>query len=268
MDVDANTGFNEHILTPMTLRAIESITGNRIAVRSLTKINELIELIKVDMAGLTSQQEKREQLLYLFYQQLGFGGDWRKWLELDSIMLDRVVETRNGIPISLGTLFIHFAAYFDVAVTGILFPAQFVLRFGEGPDYVYVDPTDGKVLSRHDLEVRLRGIEGNHAMLTDSSLEEASYQALFLQILKVMKAGLIRDEHFSQALRCVDIILTIEPDEPYEIRDRGFLLQQLDCNKLASDDFSFFIEHCPDDPLTHILKAQVDVMSAEIDIIH
>lgn len=251
-----------------SLSAIEMVTEKPLLEQAIIELDQLIALIEVDMQGLSCDVEKRDQLLYLFYQQLGFSGDWRKWLELDSVLLHKVISSRNGIPISLGTVFMYFAEHFEVDVTGILFPGQFVLRFGSEKQATYVNPADGQVLSRHNLQVLLRGIEGNHALLSDDDLLEASNEMHYLRLLQVLKAALIRDEHFSYALACIDLILELEPDEPYEIRDRGFLLQQLDCNKLASEDFAYFIEQCPDDPITRVLKAQVEDLAATVDTLH
>ncbi|QUM78688.1 tetratricopeptide repeat protein [Moritella sp. 24] len=251
-----------------SLSAIEEVTEKALLEDAIIELDALIELIEVDMQGFTCEAEKRDQLLYLFYQQLGFSGDWRKWLELDSVLLHKVISTRNGVPLSLGTVFMYFAEHFEVDVTGILFPGQFVLRFGSKDDGKYVDPADGQELDHHKLQVLLRGIEGNHALLSDDDLLEATNEMHYLRLLQVLKAALIRDEHFSYALRSIDLILELEPDEPYEIRDRGFLLQQLDCKKLASEDFSYFIEQCPDDPITRVLKAQVEELAAANDTIH
>ena len=251
-----------------TLSAIEMITEKPLLEEAIIELDELIALIEVDMQGFSCAVEKREQLLYLFYQQLGFAGDWRKWLELDSVLLHKVISSRNGVPLSLGTVFMYFAEHFEVEVKGILFPRQFVLRFGSEQAATYVDPADGQVLTRHKLQVLLRGIEGNHALLTESDLLEANNEMHYLRLLQVLKAALIRDEHFSYALRCIDLILELEPDEPYEIRDRGFLLQQLDCKKLAREDFAYFIEQCPDDPISRVLKAQVEELTVADDTIH
>lgn len=251
-----------------TLSALEMITEKPLLEEAIIELDGLIELIEVDMQGFTCEVEKRDQLLYLFYQQLGFAGNWRKWLELDSVLLHKVISSRNGVPLSLGTVFIYFAEHFEVDVKGILFPGQFVLRFGSEKEAVYVDPADGQVLTQHKLQVLLRGIEGNHALLTDDDLLEVNNEMHYLRLLQVLKAALIRDEHFSYALRCIDLILELEPDEPYEIRDRGFLLQQLDCKKLASEDFAYFIEQCPDDPITRVLKAQVEELGDANDTIH
>ena len=271
-DDDFDGEFEDIIVddvTIATLSALEVIMEMPILEQAVDRLSELVDMIEADMHGLESQTERREQLLYLFYQQLGFSGQWRKWLELDSVLLHKVIETRNGVPISLGTLFIHLATYFDVEVDGILFPAQFVLRFEDEQGHnIFVDPANGEVLTRHKLEILLRGIEGNHAQLDEKDLLVASNEGHYLRLLQVLKAALIRDEHFSFALRCIDLILLLDPDEPYEVRDRGFLLQQLDCNKLASEDFSYFIEQCPDDPITRVLKSQIEELSATVDTVH
>ena len=87
-------------------------------------------------------------------------------------------------------------------------------------------------------------------------------------MMQVIKAALIRDEHFAYALRSIEFILEQTPWDPYEIRDRGFLLQQLDCNRLASQDFTYFIEQCPDDPVIRILKVQVDELDSIVEVVH
>jgi len=256
-------------VTIATLSALEVIMDMPLLEDTVDQLSELVGMIEADMQGLESQSERRDQLLYLFYQQLGFCGQWRKWLELDSVLLHKVIETRNGVPISLGTLFIHLAEYFDVDVDAILFPAQFVLRFNDEQDgKIYVDPANGDILTRHKLEVLLRGIEGNHVQLDENDLIVASNEGHYHRLLQVLKAALIRDEHFSFALRCIDLILLMDPEDPYEVRDRGFLLQQLDCNQLASEDFAYFIEQCPDDPITRVLKSQIEELSAVVDTVH
>ena len=46
----------------------------------------------------------------------------------------------------------------------------------------------------------------------------------------------------------------MKPGDPLETRDRGFIYEQLDCPRFAADDFEYFIEQCPDDPVADVLK--------------
>ena len=54
--------------------------------------------------------------------------------------------------------------------------------------------------------------------------------------------------------------MVITDSDPYEIRDRGYLLQNLKCDELAIKDFETFIEECPDDPSIEVLQSQIEEM--------
>jgi len=83
-------------------------------------------------------------------------------------------------------------------------------------------------------------------------------QAVIVEYISLLKSTLIREQAFEQALLCVDILLSLNPDDPMQRRDRGFLLHQLDCFKVAVDDYRFFVEKCPKDPAAQLLKIQLD----------
>ena len=60
----------------------------------------------------------------------------------------------------------------------------------------------------------------------------------------------------------------LNPNDPFERRDRGFLLHQLDCFKVAYDDYQYFVEQCPKDPAAQLLKLQLDKISISDTILH
>ena len=70
------------------------------------------------------------------------------------------------------------------------------------------------------------------------------------------------------ALACSDLALLINPEDPHEIRDRGYIYQQLDCCHAAAEDYSYFIEQCPEDPAADLLKLQVQALNAEPLTLH
>ena len=56
--------------------------------------------------------------------------------------------------------------------------------------------------------------------------------------------------------------------DPYERRDRGYLLRQLDCHNIARDDFEFFVSECPDDPATELIQHQLEEMEYQHNTLH
>ena len=99
-------------------------------------------------------------------------------------------------------------------------------------------------------------------------IEEVSRLSLIVKHVSSLKNSLIREEQFPQALKCVDILIALRPEDPFERRDRGFLLHQLDCFKVAYDDYQFFVENCPKDPAAQLLKMQLDKITIADTVLH
>lgn len=196
-------------------------------------------------------------LLPCLYDGLGFAGDSETFFSVDNCLMNRVLARREGIPVSLGILLIHLCRRFGVDAEGINFPGHFLVRMWSEEEGAVIDPFTGRQLPRHEVELLLRGARGNLARLTPEHLKGTSDTEVLVRLLNVTKAAYINQHKFGKALACSELLLRLKPDCPFERRDRGFLYEQLDCGKLAADDFEFFIEHRPDDPIADVLKAQI-----------
>lgn len=221
-------------------------------------------VIKSKLSGyVRADKSKLEQLLNILYQQQEFQGDWEAFFKVENALISRVLARRKGIPISLGVLFMDLLTACDFNVQGICFPSGFLIRISLEDDILYLDPFTGELPSWEQLELRVRGQLGNHARLTLDMLQPDDNKTIIIRLINVIKAGYIQEELLDRALLCCDILLRIEPEDAYEVRDRGFLFQQLDCYNLASSDFEYFIEQFPQDPLVSLLKRQIKQMNFE-----
>lgn len=86
-------------------------------------------------------------------------------------------------------------------------------------------------------------------------------------VIAEQKVNLLEEGFLEEALNCVETMMQLLPEDPYERRDRGLVLQQLDCDKWAKDDFDYFIKACPNDPMAIFLKLQIDDLN-QLDTIH
>ena len=71
-----------------------------------------------------------------------------------------------------------------------------------------------------------------------------------------------------QQARQIWRVLRMKPGDPLETRDRGFIYEQLDCPRFAADDFEYFIEQCPDDPVADVLKVQLAALDLSPKPLH
>jgi regulator of sirC expression with transglutaminase-like and TPR domain len=130
---------------------------------------------------------------------------------------------------------------------------------------VIFDPITGEPINWQELDIRMNELDGDPS---SQFLSGEKNQLLLINYLSALKNALIQAGLFQQALKCVDILLAIHPDDPIERRDRGFLLHQLDCFKVAYDDYRYFVEQCPQDPAAQLLKIQLDNIKIDQNVLH
>ncbi len=183
--------------------------------------------------------------------------------------LDKVLARKMGIPASLGAVFLYLCGRLSLPVKPIAFPSQLVLRIDELDEApVFINPFNGERVSQRILRGWLKGSQGPLAELEDSQLLPSDNPTIIGRWLTVAKSALLREEKYALALRCSELALTFSPDDPYEIRDRGYIFQQLDCDRVAATDYEYFIEQCPDDPAAELLKMQVKALNEEQATLH
>lgn len=213
-------------------------------------------------------KDKLLALLDILYKQQGYEGDWRAFFKVKNALISRVFARRKGIPISLGILLLDFLQLCDFDAQGICFPSGFLIRINLEDELLYLDPFTGELASWELLELRVRGQLGNHAKLTLDMVQPDSNEIIVKRFLNVLKAAYIQADNIEVALLCSDILLRLDPDDAYEVRDRGFLFQQLDCLSLARNDFEFFMKQHPKDPMVHILQKQIQDMNFDNQVMH
>ncbi len=235
---------------------------------AMTLENMLEELEQV-LVHETDPQQKFAVFLRHFYHDFGFQGDADTFFASDNAFIDKVLERRKGIPVSLGAILLYLGERLGFPLQGVLFPTQFVLKltwYGEKP--LYINPFNGEYVSKSILRAWLIGQEGPTAKLKEADLKAADNSAVLGRWLAVLKGALLREEQYALALKCTDVALSFEPDDPYEVRDRGYIYQQLQCNQLAADDYQYFIDQCPRDPAAQLLKLQVNLLNSQTVTVH
>jgi regulator of sirC expression with transglutaminase-like and TPR domain len=92
----------------------------------------------------------------LLFQQLGFRGNSENYFDPANSYLNRVMDRRLGIPISLCAIYLFLGRRLGLPLVGIGMPGHFLCRFQSTTEEIFVDPFHGgKLLSRLDCRKRL-----------------------------------------------------------------------------------------------------------------
>ena len=209
-------------------------------------------------------------LLHFFYRELAFSQDASQFFASQNCFLDKVIMFRTGLPLSLAIVLQTMATRLGFQIQGINFPGHFLLRVDfADKTFVYLDPCNGNILTYSDIETMYCRILGDveQQKMPPETLLAASCEESIVRLLHNIKAAYIAAQDYQPALMAVELLIELCPDDPYERRDRGFLLHQLDCLQLAVADYQYFIRQCPKDPASPLLAAQVKQLAAQATVV-
>lgn len=201
----------------------------------------------------------------IFISQLLIDNERPIWPVL-SYQTSKSIDYKIVAPVVKAAIIQYVANACELEVEIVYLPEKIMVRILCDDVYSIVfDPVNGESLNWQELEQGLDELGGDPSRVF---LEPMEQESIVVEYLTGLKSSLIHEQRFDQALKCVDLLLSMRPDDPFERRDRGFLLHQLDCFKVAYDDYQYFVEQCPKDPAAQLLKLQLDKISVKDTVLH
>lgn len=183
-------------------------------------------------------------LCRLLGDQLGFRGNSTDYYAPENSLLDRVVERRLGIPITLAIVYIAVGARVGVEVQGIGFPGHFIARVG-GEAGVYVDPFHrGALLDDSKLQELASEFIGPGAEPSRSHLASVSPRAVAVRMLSNLEAAYARRAEHALAWVAADRAHGITGDAIF-LRNRGLHASAMGSHALAIGDLEAYLDAQP-----------------------
>jgi regulator of sirC expression with transglutaminase-like and TPR domain len=218
--------------------------------RSLDVVKELVERTRPLIDSAETPSEAVAALNHAFFELERFRGNKERYDDPRNSDLDEVLSRRRGLPITLSILYVEVARQLGLEAYGIGFPGHFlakVVGVSDLPDAeIIVDPFFARTLRKQDCVERLRAAIGEDDPDSRRWLQPATTLEIYIRMLNNLKMLYLRDGDGLSALGCFDRILVLAPHSALEFRDRGNLLERLDCVRAAIDDYSQFLELAPD----------------------
>lgn len=187
-------------------------------------------------------------LNHFFFEELGFAGNRECYDEADNSYLNRVIERRRGIPISLSLLYVEIGHALGLRLAGVAFPGHFLVRLDRSTGASIIDVFDsGRMLSENELQRRLQ------AAFADARprplavyLQPASQRDVLLRWLSNLKRAHANARDWAQLLKVADRLVALRPTAPEERRDRALAYELLECPRAAAEDLAAYVAARPD----------------------
>jgi len=203
----------------------------RAAARLLTEIaREAVARAAANPKADAGDPEARRQVLAsLMHGHFGFGGDAQNYDDPANANLVRVLETRRGLPVALGLLWLHAAEAAGWGAHGVGFPGHVLLAIKGSQGPVLVDVfNDGRRLEAPDLRSLIKRVEGDRAELRPGMLVTMGKRAVLLRLRNNIKLRRLRAHDVEGALACVDDMRRVAPENALLWREAGLMNQRLE----------------------------------------
>ena len=136
-------------------------------------LDQLAEEFRTKWHATESPPGKAARLLSNFlFKDKGFSGNREEYYDPDNSYLNRVIETRQGIPISLSALYVFVGKRLGLPVVGVGMPGHFLVKLeGETPTQFVDCFNGGTILREQDCEqfITASGLDYHPQLLEKSS---------------------------------------------------------------------------------------------------
>jgi len=171
-----------------------------------------------------------EGLCFYLKEVVGLHGDLERYYQADNSFIDRVLETRCGIPITLAVIYAEIGQRLGLSSEGVNFPGHFLVRVrAEAVELppVLIDPFAGRVISHTECQTFLQQTQGETQTLGPQHLQTAGSQQVLLRMLNNLKQLALAQGDYPALIRYSGWIQEADPALRLEHRDRALAYEQL-----------------------------------------
>jgi regulator of sirC expression with transglutaminase-like and TPR domain len=209
-----------------------------------------------------STVSRRVELLNDFlFGQMNFQGNHEHYYDPRNSFLNDVMDRKKGIPITLSVIYLHLAWKMGLSAEGVGFPGHFLVRILEDSRTIYVDAFHkGNVMDRHDCADLLERISEGSIELQESFLSPLDKKRTLSRMLRNLKGIYVECGNHSKLVPVMDKIISLNPGDAQEFRDRGVIHYKREANLLALQDFEKYLSMIPTGDESEMVRQYVEIL--------
>lgn len=206
------------------------------------QLDFIAESVRDHAGDTTDAGELSHAIDYQLFTVRGFHGNTTDYSDPENSYLDRVLERKTGLPITLSLVYMEIAQRVGLRCDGVGFPGHFIVRCGDPDTPIFVDPfLQGARLDREELLARLRSVEIGNAS-PESFLAAVTRRQILQRMLNNLHGVFRERRDMDRWHATVNLLLRIEPWNAALTGERGMLNYRLGKPAAALDDLERYVE--------------------------
>lgn len=199
------------------------------------------------------------------FEDEGYRGNDSDYYDPRNSYLNDVIDRRVGIPISLSVLAMAVGQRAGLQIEGVGLPGHFIAKAVDGLQEVYFDPFHGgQLLTPVACRSLVEAVTGQLLPLDDIPLEASPLGAIIARMLNNLKSIYFQREDFRRAVRVIERLRVIHPDDLFQQRDLGVALVRAGRSGAAIDHLSAYLAGHSDGPDADLVKQVLNQAKKEV----
>lgn len=163
-------------------------------------LSRMSKTLRDRVLGLTDPHKIIETTRHYLFDEEGFCGNSWDYYDPNNSFINRVLDRRTGIPISLAVVVLLVTQRANIPFYGIGMPGHFLLQAGEGTDGILMDPfNNGKLLTREEV---IRSFDTRGVPFKESYLTPIGNRDILTRIIRNL-IPIYRSKKEEETVRCL-----------------------------------------------------------------
>ena len=210
-----------------------------------------------------------EKLNRILFEEEGFRGNRHNYFDPDNSFINRVVDRKLGIPITLSLIYTEVGKKAGMNLSGIALPVHFITALFHESGRTLIDPfKQGEILSEEECRTMVRRRLGEESAFDTRQLNPARPKEILIRMLRNLKAIYLQTHNDMKAFQMLHCILTLDPGSTAELRERGLLYEALGNTDRAAEDLERYLEHSPGPETERIIGNKIKKLKKKSTRLH
>jgi regulator of sirC expression with transglutaminase-like and TPR domain len=232
-------------------------------------LSELTERLRSRLNETDRPVAMIEKLNRILFEEEGFRGNRHNYFEPDNSFINRVIDRKLGIPITLSLIYTEVGKQAGMNLSGISLPVHFIAALFHESGRILIDPFNhGEILSEKECRTIVRRRLGEESAFDTRQLNPAGPKEMLIRMLRNLKAIYLKTHNDMKAFQMLHWILTLDPGSGAELRERGLLYEAMGNTDRAAKDLERYIALSPGKETERIIGSKIEELKKKSTRLH
>jgi regulator of sirC expression with transglutaminase-like and TPR domain len=198
-----------------------------------------------------------------------FHGNRENYYDPDNSFLNRVIDRKTGIPITLSLIYIEIARRLGLDVRGVGLPGHFITALYHDSGEIFIDPFNGgEIRTRDDCLEIVRTYTSGTEVADFHWLKPVTNSEILARMLRNLKPIYARQGDDVMLFKMIHWILALQPGAPAELAERALLYEAMGNPARAADDWEQYIVSIDNHETANEIRARIDHLKNQKSRLH